>query len=120
MLKDKIDTKDKRHKMVQKFEKDIDDGRDEGVWEGIVDREFASEGIKVEKRNGEGTWVEEPLRARERLKFLIWEDLHRAKKMGDRMIEALGREQELWREERDQRRTARKAAKKGKRGEESG
>ncbi|KAG0649635.1 hypothetical protein D0Z07_3661 [Hyphodiscus hymeniophilus] len=123
VLREKIAVKDKRHKKMQNLDTEVDHAKNEASWEKLIDELAEREGRgrdKPRKRQTEESWEEEPLKTKERLKFLIYEDLHKAKKMGDKMIEIVEREKTLWRHERMIRKAEKKAAKrKGKGTEES-
>ena len=127
MLRNKIDSKDQRHKRLQNYEKDVEVGKDEEAWEGLVGRVLEREvGIwareewmgSEDRDSGQvrGSWFEESLRAKEEVKYYLWEDLQKAKKLGDRMTEVVESERRLWWQERGRRRIEKKAAKKEKGG----
>lgn len=140
MLRDKIKLKDKRHKTIERHERDVEDGDEEATWEEIVLGELEKEGgprseWKVEEGgdwgNGDHSWSEESMRARRRLKYLLWEDLNKAKELGEKMAEVVEKEKNLWRQERRMRKheknvarkekqQARQGAKAGARGENVG
>ena len=117
MLRDKLALKDKRYKAMQSYGRDIEDGEDEAVWEEIVLDELKKSGgprkewIRKEGKewgSRDGSWVAEPLKAKEKTKYLIWEDLNKAKQMGERMMEVVDEENKLWTQERGRRRIAKK------------
>jgi len=129
VLRNKNDTKDRRHKVLQSLERDAEDGEDEAKWEEIVLGQLEREGgPREEWAMGEGRdwgkdrrgWIQEPLRSRDMIKRYLMRDLERARDFGEKIVEIAEKEKTLWREERGRRRAAKKAEKRERKDEGRG
>jgi hypothetical protein len=107
--------------MMMRHEWEVEEGEDEEAWENIVMEELKKSGgprkewLRKEGKdwaNGDRGWVVEPIKAKERVKYLLWDDLNRTKQLGGRMIEVVDKEKELWRQERNWRKHARNDARR--------
>lgn len=94
---------------MQRHDRELEDGEDEQVWENIVREELEKSGGPREEwlreegkdwASGDRSWVVEPVKAKERVKYLLWDDIDRTKRLGKRMIEVVDLEKRLWRQER--------------------
>lgn len=104
-----------------RHEWELEEGEDEVVWENIVMDELEKDGGPREewlRKEGQDwasrdkSWAAEPGKAKERVKFLLWDDMDRTKRLGERMIEAVDKEKKLWSQERCWRKHAKNDARR--------
>lgn len=121
IFRDKIKQKDKRFRALAIFEREVDDGEDEAIWEDIVMEQLQKEGGGNKKwLKGEGadwgkdddSWVAESTKAKMKVKQYLWEDVVRTKELGERMTNIYEAEKQLWRQERAKRKYEKNLARK--------
>ncbi|KAH8784137.1 hypothetical protein F5882DRAFT_356628 [Hyaloscypha sp. PMI_1271] len=121
VLRDKLEQKIRRWGAIEECDSMMEVGESEGVWEGKVARQVRKELAKERffAKGEEGGKERRSMWAAEaaRQKWVLWEKVSKENKLslekGEKMLEIVERERELWLQERQERRDE-KRARRGK------
>ncbi|KAI9650056.1 hypothetical protein NHQ30_000069 [Ciborinia camelliae] len=119
VLRDKIDTRQKRTDARDRIEFLEEIAIAENTWEDIVEDQLEEEGLSVDEWNkkqpglgwGVGLWEKDLQYADTFVKNLMVKDAHKVVELSKIQLELVEKEKELWRQERGQRRHEKKLAK---------
>lgn len=119
VLRDKIETKQKRKDSLERIEDLEEIAIAENIWEDIIEDQLEKEGLSVDEWNkrqpglgwGVGLWEEDLQLAYDFVRNLMTKEAARVVEMSKVQLEIMDKEKELWLEERGQRRHNKKLAK---------
>lgn len=131
VLRQKVQRKQRRTDYLNKMQVEIELGREEALWEEYVLDALKNDGATPPQgiygrlgadwaENGWGGrgWMKDVKEVRDRMRKDMTEEQRRSKALGEKMLEIVGKEKELWKEERGERRHEKKLAKKARKMEE--
>ncbi|KAF7894492.1 uncharacterized protein EAF01_009943 [Botrytis porri] len=119
VLRDKIDTRQKRVNSRERIEYLEELAFAENTWEDLIEDQLENEGLSVDKWNekqpglgwGVGFWEKDLQLADAYVKHLMVSEALKVVEMSKKQLEIVDKEKELWKRERGQRRHDKKLAK---------
>jgi len=121
VLRQKIKQRQQRFDTVDAIDVGLEYAEAEAEWERNVMEQLAEDGVPNKEwmetegkywDRGSPGWTEAAARAKEEVLRSLMADQRKAKEVGEKMLDIVDKERELWRQERGRRRHEKKVAKK--------